>query len=145
MRSFPATAPLLLLLALTLPVGCGPGGNDAGFGLVVPRTELLLPRSTQESLDVAIIREGYERPVRIEALVLPTGVTVEPVDVAGDARDAMLRFRADHNAALGDHAVQLLATGPGEPQRRTTIRLTISPGRLVLDTDFGDWGITHRG
>ena len=131
-------ARLLLLPLLSLLAGCGPGGGEAGFGLVVPRTEALLPQLGQEPLDIAIIRQDYTLPVVVSAVGLPAGVRADPVVVPGTARDDVLRFSADRDAPLGDHSVTLVATGDGEVDRTTTITLTVGGPRLSPDYEFGE-------
>ncbi len=106
--------------------------NRGGFELRQP-AGLVLPRGTRKVIAIAVERDRFRRPIKIECIQPPDGVTVAPVELETDQEQGELEVTIDREARPGPREIRLTATAARGREEETTLRVEVVPLRLRLE------------
>jgi uncharacterized membrane protein len=145
MKTFVASSLVLMLAILT---GCsqgtpgGPGTTDKDsekplygqqddtFNLSVPRTSTSIQQGEQLETTVGIKRaKNFDQDVTLKFADVPKGVTIEPTSpvISSSGTEAKLTFKAEDEAPLGDHNIQITGHPTKGGDAQIEFKLTILP------------------
>jgi len=106
--------------------------NRGSFQLRQPAT-LLIPRGASKSVTIAVERDRFHRPIKIECSNPPDGLHLAPGELETDQEQIELEVSADKEARLGPREVRLTATATKGREDETTLRVEVVPLRLRLE------------
>lgn len=113
--------------------GASSGAPVAAFTIALPTTPVLLPKNGAVTIDVKVVRAGgFADPISVTTSGLPTGVTQDPLAIAGDAGTLTLH---GSNAALATVTVNVTATS-GAAIAAGIFTLTVQGTAGDLDPSF---------
>lgn len=118
----------LLPLVLSFVAGCGLFGDDTPSISITPSTTTaVLQQTGSVSIDLAIGRTNFEKPVSLEIEgTLPTGVTATISPNPATAATATLNIAASGTATPGTAALTVTATGEGVTEKAILIDVTVN-------------------
>ncbi len=122
------------LLAACLALSSACGGGDAepiapepGFTLALSPPALAVTQGQSAPLQVTVARSGgFDAPVAIDAVALPAGVTLAPVDVPAGTTSASLTVTLDFDVPVGRLTIPIRARAPGVADRTTSLELEVT-------------------
>jgi hypothetical protein len=121
-------------------LACGEEGaaptDNTGMHIILPDPDLTLLAGTSATVQVNIVRNGFDGVLTLRAEGVPAGVLVPEVVVAQDDNEAAMSFSATDGATAGVSDMSIRAEGDTiEPSVRT-LRLTIRPvGSFTLSAE----------
>ena len=127
-------------LALGLVVGCqettttGPATKTTSSGKPLVKKLTVMEAKSQtikqgdtDKVTIMINRDNFDDPVTISLNDLPAGVTVigHEMTIPAGSSSLTVELKANPDAAVGDHMVQVAAKAPGLDENVQSFKLTV--------------------
>lgn len=109
--------------------------GEPGFRLTMTSDVNTLMRASKGNVPITVERfGGFSGSIEVGALLLPKGVTVEPLKIAANQSNGTLNIQADAAATIG--TVPFLIVGAATIDGTTVLKQAIVPGNKFLSDEL---------